>query len=128
MRKDIAETGWKFTRLNDIRGAYAEHEEWPRDARDHDEGLEHPVRNDVAGTLGRMQPRCQQYRGDLHDEHPDHALKRPVDPIIHSADIASEPRDNAAHRRRVVKALAPCQDGMQEVNVQVLRAEQPDLQ
>ena len=51
-----------------------------------------------------------------------------VDPIIHSADIASEPRDNAAHRRRVVKALAPCQDGMQEVNVQVLRAEQPDLQ
>ena len=24
-----------------------------------------PVRNDIAGTLGRMQPRCQQYRGSL---------------------------------------------------------------
>ena len=25
--------------------------------------VQRPVRNDIAGTLGRMQPRCQQYRG-----------------------------------------------------------------
>ena len=29
--------------------------------------VQRPVRNDIAGTLGRMQPRCEQYRGGLQD-------------------------------------------------------------
>ena len=51
-------------------------------------GLHAPVRNDIDATLGRMQPRCQRYRGgsplrNLRDLHAKQLLGQAKQPFQH---------------------------------------------
>ena len=74
-----------------------------------------PVRNDIAGTLGRMQPRCQRYRGGSPAQ-----CEYAVAPFPRTR-LSAIVRDQAAPGERVALALAVSE--MQ--NVPPLGLEQP---